>query len=325
VATGPRQSPEKETAAQRRPLRRHGSGARRQCRRELDLDPPDDAEDLGGDEELGLERDDPDDRAPGEPDDERDGARVDGAEAEDLPVDGALRMGEGEPTYGDPEPMARLGRDGEVRGTMTGLDELADGLAGPLPTRGDTGCRTMGDEGLRVVGAETLDGALPEGVTVVGRPLRRMSGLTRGSTNGRLELALSLAIRPGRYGLGWLRRPRSAEVEVRNGEPGSLVSTGRRVELSPPAAADDRGSLPGREATIDCADERLSSFRVEGWTRRAISASSSAGSRAMTRVMSRPVRAATPLKVRDSSSETRAADGARVVSGPVTTTPVALP
>lgn len=127
----------------------------------------------------------------------RDGARDDGAETDDLPV-GALRTEEGERTYGDPVAMDRLGRDGEVRGTMTGLDEPRDRLEGPPPTRGDTGCRTEGDQVLRgIEGAATLGGA-PLGVVVVGRPLRRMSGLTRGSTGVRAELEPSLALRPGR-------------------------------------------------------------------------------------------------------------------------------
>jgi len=48
--------------------------------------------------------------------------------------------------------MLRLGRVGEVRGTMTGRDELVAELERPPPTRGVTGCRTRGDDELRVLG-----------------------------------------------------------------------------------------------------------------------------------------------------------------------------
>jgi hypothetical protein len=61
-----------------------------------------------------------------------------------------------------------------------------------------------------------------------------------------------------------------------------------------------------------------------GSTRRARSASRRVSSRAITRVMSRSVRAATSAKERAISSAGRAADGDRVVRGPVTTTPVVV-
>ena len=84
---------EKETAARRRPRRRSWSPFhRRHCRRLPDEEPLDDAEDRGAEEGLGLEREDPDDRTPDEPEEERDGARAGGDETDDLPVDGALRV-----------------------------------------------------------------------------------------------------------------------------------------------------------------------------------------------------------------------------------------
>jgi hypothetical protein len=89
---------------------------------------------------------------PDEPEDDRAGARTD--DDEDLPDDdGALRT-EGAPVYGDPDPMVRLGRVGEVRGTMTGRDEPEYGLGRPPPTRGDTGCRTRGEDEFQVLGRD---------------------------------------------------------------------------------------------------------------------------------------------------------------------------
>ena len=127
-----------------------GRGSRLQRRRE----PPDELEDLDGDEDPELGRLDPDDRAPDDladgAEDERDGARADD---DDLP-DGDTPRTDGERVYGDPDPMFRLGRVGEVRGTMTGRDELADGLERPTPTRGVTGCRTRGEDELRVLGRD---------------------------------------------------------------------------------------------------------------------------------------------------------------------------
>jgi len=48
--------------------------------------------------------------------------------------------------------MFRLGRVGEVRGTMTGRVEPVNGLERPTPTREVTGCRTRGEDELRVLG-----------------------------------------------------------------------------------------------------------------------------------------------------------------------------
>ena len=120
-------------------------------------------------------------------------------------------MEEGERTYGDPDPMFRLGRDGEVRGTMTGRDERDETLGGPLPTRGEDGCRTMGDDEyreldgddeLRALGRDDeleVGGRLrPLGDTdpevVGGRPLRRTRGLVLGSTRGRVDPPLPLLL-----------------------------------------------------------------------------------------------------------------------------------
>ena len=116
---------------------------------------PDEPEDFVEDDDPELERLDPDDRAPddlvAEPDDDLDGARAD---EDDLPDDGAPRT-DGERVYGDADPMLRLGRVGEVRGTMTGRDEFEDELGRPPPTRGVTGCRTRGeDEYLPVLGRD---------------------------------------------------------------------------------------------------------------------------------------------------------------------------
>ena len=112
--------------------------------------PPDEVEDLDEDDDPELGLLDPDARAPDDlvddPEDERDGARADD---DDRPDDGAPRA-DGERVYGDLEPMFRLGRVDEVRGTMTGRDELADELERPPPTRGVTGCRTRGEDDMRV-------------------------------------------------------------------------------------------------------------------------------------------------------------------------------
>jgi hypothetical protein len=130
---------------------------RRQRRRA----PPDDVEvfDPEEDPELGrlapeddpeLGRLAPDDRVPDEPEDDRDGACAD----DDLPDDGAPRT-VGALVYGDPDPiMFRLGRDGEVRGTMTGRDRPEVEPERPPPRRGVTGCRTRGEDKLRVLGRE---------------------------------------------------------------------------------------------------------------------------------------------------------------------------
>lgn len=123
--------------------------------------PDEDDEDLVDAEDPELGRLAPDDRTPDdlvdEPEDDRDGARAD----EDLPEDGAPRT-EGALVYGDPDPMFRLGRVGEVRGTMTGRVEPVYGLGRPPPMRGDAGCRTRGEDEFRVLGRDGV-------VRVVGR------------------------------------------------------------------------------------------------------------------------------------------------------------
>jgi len=148
----------------------------RQCRRGLDFEPPDDAEDL--DEDPELRELDPDERAPddlvADPEDERDGDRAD--DEEDRPDDGTPRM-DGERVYGDPEPRFRLGRVGEVRGTMTGRDEPDERPARPPPRRGVTGCRTRGEDELRVLGRDDELRAVgrEERLRVLGR-LRPLDG-----------------------------------------------------------------------------------------------------------------------------------------------------
>ena len=101
--------------------------------------------------------------------------------------------------------MFRLGRVGEVRGTMTGRDEPVERPGRPPPTRGVTGCRTKGedefrvlgrDDELRAVGREVelrvlgrlrpLDGALP--ALVGGRPWLRLNGPVLGSISERVPL-----------------------------------------------------------------------------------------------------------------------------------------
>jgi hypothetical protein len=115
--------------------------------------------------------------------------------------------------------MFRLGRDGEVRGTMTGRDEGGETLVGPLPTRGETGCRTKGDDELRVLGRDDELRALgrDDELDVLGSerpleeyapvlvgvlPVRRTRGLVLGSIRLRVEPAevppLPLGVRPGR-------------------------------------------------------------------------------------------------------------------------------
>jgi hypothetical protein len=127
----------------------------RHWRRGLGREPPDDAEEPDDAEDPDEEEDPelPDDRAPddleADPEDDPDGARADGPE--DLPDDEPPRT-DGEYVYGDPDPMFRLGRVGEVRGTMTGRDEPDERLERPPPTRGVTGCRTRGEDEFRVLG-----------------------------------------------------------------------------------------------------------------------------------------------------------------------------
>ena len=73
--------------------------------------------------------------------------------------------------------MFRLGRVGEVRGTMTGRVEPVYGLERPTPTRGVTGCRTRGEEELRVLGRDDELRAVgrEDELRVVGR-LRPLGG-----------------------------------------------------------------------------------------------------------------------------------------------------
>ena len=120
--------------------------------------------------------------------------------------------------------MLRLGRDGEVRGTMTGRDELVE-PGRPPPTLGETGCRTKGedvrgperDDELRVLGRvgayrgvvvpddEPRVVGIRDGLCVLGRlrplcetlpelaggdELRRTNGLVLGSTRVRVPLPL---------------------------------------------------------------------------------------------------------------------------------------
>ena len=117
---------------------------------------PDEEEDLDPEEDPELELLVPDDRAPDDlvddPEDDRDGALADGDE--DLPDDDGAPRTEGARVYGDPDPTFRLGRVGEVRGTMTGRDEPEYGLGRPPPTRGETGCRTRGEDEFRVLGRD---------------------------------------------------------------------------------------------------------------------------------------------------------------------------
>jgi len=56
--------------------------------------------------------------------------------------------------------MLRLGRVGEVRGTMTGRDEPVTELERPPPTRGETGCRTKGEDEDRALGRDDVLRAL---------------------------------------------------------------------------------------------------------------------------------------------------------------------
>ncbi len=90
--------------------------------------------------------------------------------AEDLPVDEPPRT-DGEYVYGDPDPMFRLGRVGEVRGTMTGRVELDVGLERLPPRRDVTGCRTRGEDELRVLGRDDVLRAIgrEEELRVLGR------------------------------------------------------------------------------------------------------------------------------------------------------------
>jgi hypothetical protein len=114
---------------------------------------PDEEEDFDPEEDPELELLVPDDRAPDDleddPEDDRDGALADD---EDLPDDDGAPRTDGARVYGDPDPMFRLGRVGEVRGTMTGRDEPEYEFGRPPPTRGETGCRTRGEDEFRVLG-----------------------------------------------------------------------------------------------------------------------------------------------------------------------------
>ena len=94
--------------------------------------------------------------------------------------------------YGDPDPMFRLGRVGEVRGTMTGRVEPVYGLERPTPTRGVTGCRTRGEEELRVLGRyeELRAVGREDELRVVGR-LRPLGGSAPMLDDGRPPLRLN--------------------------------------------------------------------------------------------------------------------------------------
>jgi hypothetical protein len=128
--------------------------------------------------------------------------------------------------------MLRLGRVGEVRGTMTGRDELVGEPGRPTPAPGETGCRTKGedddrelgrddelrvlgrvvvtreldvDDELRVVGSveerpesgrpRPLEPELP--ATEDGDPPLRVVGAAPGSTSGRV-VPPPERLRPGR-------------------------------------------------------------------------------------------------------------------------------
>lgn len=124
----------------------------------MPAEPPDDEDDLGEAEDPALERLPLEARPPEEPADEPDGARTDDPPDDDRP-DGAPRR-DGDGAYGTPEPMLRLGRIGEVRGTMTGRDELTEEPGRPPPVYGATGCRTKGEEGEGLLGRADDDRVL---------------------------------------------------------------------------------------------------------------------------------------------------------------------
>ena len=105
--------------------------------------------------------------------------------------------------------MFRLGRVGEVRGTMTGRVEPVYGLERPTPTRGVTGCRARGEEELRVLGRDDEFRAVgrEDELRVVGRlrplggsvpkldddrPPLRLNGPVLGSTGVRAPLPAPL-------------------------------------------------------------------------------------------------------------------------------------
>ena len=73
--------------------------------------------------------------------------------------------------------MFRLGRVGEVRGTMTGRVEPVNGIERPPPTRDVTGCRMRGEDELRVLGRDDELRALgrEDELRVLGR-LRLLGG-----------------------------------------------------------------------------------------------------------------------------------------------------
>jgi hypothetical protein len=191
-------------------LRHRGNGGPGHLRR--DRVPPDDAEERDEPDELTLGRLEPDERTLDDPAEDRDGDRTDD---EDLPDDGTLRMEEGERRYGELVPMVRLGRIGEVRGTMTGRDELTEEPLRPLPTRGETGCRTRGDDDEGELGIDDQLRALGrvDVLRVVGRvrPLEptaldgdgeraplRTDGLVPGSIGARAPPLIVDGTRPGR-------------------------------------------------------------------------------------------------------------------------------
>lgn len=101
----------------------------------------------------------------------------------------------------------------------------------------------------------------------------------------------------------------------------------RTVRSGAPEPAFDRDWVAASErvATTDWAELRPRVDSEVGWTRRVMSSLRRLLSRAMTRVMSRFVRSPTSAKVREISLAVLACAGERVVSGPVTTTPVASP
>jgi hypothetical protein len=125
--------------------------------------------------------------------------------------------------------------------------------------------------------------------------------------------------------LGDEYRSEADTLELVNGDAPRVVSSGS--DLGEVLLYSRPSALAGRlrEAAIDCADERPIADRDDGWTSLARSSPLRLSSRAITRVMSRSVRAPTSLKVLEISSAVDAREGDRVVSGPVTTTPVSSP
>lgn len=119
-------------------------------------------------------------------------------------------------------------------------------------------------------------------------------------------------------------RPEAAR-EVADATNGDRLPTASPDD--PPPLAFDRAGAVASEcvATTDWAELRPRVDNEVGCTNRVMSSLWSVLSRAITRVMSRSVRAPTSVNVRAISTAVLARAGDRVVNGPVTTTPVASP